>query len=127
MKHLNLRVLDGVYAVWQLASVEQIPDFETSGLLSITRTDGELSIVGREELAPKGVSIEKGWKCFEVAGPLDFEMTGILASIASPLAAADVPIFVISTFDTDYVLVKQEKLETAKGVLRSAGHKLSSG
>ena len=70
----------------------------------------------------EGVRIERGWVALKLEGPFPFSMTGVLASFLQPLAEAKIPIFAISTFDTDYVLVKAEKLDRALGVLRSAGH-----
>lgn len=78
----------------------------------------------RAEAVPEGVSHETGWRCLKVSGPLDFGLTGILASLAAPLAAAKIPIFAISTFDTDYVMVKAEHLARALEVLRAAGHRI---
>jgi len=89
---------------------------------SATRTEEELTIVLPEEAAPAGWQAERGWRCFKVLGPLDFSLTGILASLASSLAEAGVPIFAISTYDTDYILVKKENLEKAKRALVANGH-----
>jgi uncharacterized protein len=89
---------------------------------SITRTPDELSVVCAEEAVPAGVRAEHGFRCLSVVGPLDFSATGILASFASPLAEAGVSVFVVSTFDTDLVLVRQALLSQAVAVLRAAGH-----
>jgi hypothetical protein len=88
----------------------------------VTRSDTELSVVCREEDVPAGASAERGWRALEVAGPLDFSLTGIVASLVSPLADAAVPIFVLSTFDTDYLLVREPDLPRAVEALRAAGH-----
>ena len=108
----------------RLASEADIPAWATEkgGFGSITRTPQELSLVCDEKRVPKGVKAEPGWRVFRVDGPLDFALTGILASIAAPLAQAGVSIFAISTFDTDYVLVKHEKVQQAVAALRAAGH-----
>ena len=92
--------------------------------LSITHAGSELSIVCAETIVPKGVQREPGWRAFKVAGPLDFALTGILASLAVPLAAAGVSIFAISTYDTDYVLVKEDNVEKAVRALQGAGHRV---
>ena len=73
---------------------------------------------------PEGVKCEKGWRCLKVEGPLDFGLTGILASLAQPLAEAKISIFAISTFDTDYILVKDENFKAAVLALSSAGHEI---
>ena len=125
MKRLDLRVLPGRYAVWQTESLHDLADFDGPGIVSVTRTDDEISVVASEELAPSSGRVEHGWRCLKVAGPLDFGLTGVLASLAAPLADAEIPIFVISTFDTDYVLVKGIDLEEAIGALKTAGHLVS--
>ena len=93
---------------------------------SISRTAEELSIVCDDSLVPDGARIEGGWRALKVEGPLDFGLTGILAAIADPLARAGVSIFAISTFDTDYVLVKDDKVHTALAALCAAGHSISA-
>ena len=77
-----------------------------------------------ESVVPEGVRKQGGWRCFKVRGPLAFELTGVLASLASPLAAAGVPIFALSTFDTDYLLVPGNELAEALDALGAAGHRV---
>ena len=123
----DLALLPGRFAVCQLPADEAVPAWATGGpFSSVTRTPGELSIVCAEGLAPEGARCEGGWRIFQVAGPLDFSLTGILAAIATPLAGAGVSIFAVSTFDTDYVLVREEKLAKAVEVLGAAGHKVTA-
>jgi len=119
----DLRLLRHRFAVCRLAADADAPAWAAGGIFSsITRTPGELSVVCAEGLAPEGTRCEGGWRIFEVAGPLDFSLTGVLAAIAAPLAHAGVSIFAISTFDTDYVMVKDENLAKAGEALRAAGH-----
>ena len=102
---------------------EQIPAWalEQNGFCSITRTEGELSVLCKTEVIQGEPSNrEDNWKCLEVNGPLDFSLTGVLSSIASPLAEEGISIFAVSTYDTDYILVKAGKLTQAKAVLRRA-------
>ncbi len=100
-----------------------MPDWATAGeFCSIVRTVDELSIVCAEEAVPLGVTCQRGWRGLKVAGPLDFALTGVLASLAVPLAEASVSIFAISTYDTDILLVRGEQIETAIEALRRAGH-----
>jgi hypothetical protein len=121
---ISLRVLQGPLAICRLAPEAAIPDsLETAELLSVTRTPTELSIVCREGPDLPG-QVERGWRCLVVDGTLEFDQVGILASLAQPLARAGVSIFVLSTFDTDYLLVKQDSLESALEALRTAGHRL---
>lgn len=123
MEHsLNLEIQRGCYAVCRLEKSASIPEWAMGNFISITRTEDELSIVCKEQSIPKGIKCEKGWRCVKVMGPLDFALTGILASLANPLAQAGISIFAISTFDTDYLLIKEEAVEEAKRVLSFQGH-----
>jgi hypothetical protein len=121
---LKLILMKDRLAICRLKAAETVPDWASSdsGFFSVTRTAGELSIVCVESAVPPGVKCERAWRIFEIEGPFDFAATGILVSAAAPLAEAGVPIFAISTFDTDYVLVKQEHTENAVRALESAGH-----
>lgn len=91
---------------------------------SITRTPDELSILCPAAQTPAGIRAERGWRCLQVAGPLDFSLVGVLASLLSPLREAGVSVFVLSTYDTDYVLVKETHLSRALASLRAAGHEI---
>lgn len=123
MEHkLNLEIQRERYGVCRLERGASMPRWATGNFTSITRTGNELSIVCEEKNIPGEVKCEKGWRCLKVLGPLDFALTGILASLASPLAEAGVSIFAISTFDTDYLLVKEDVLDKTKQVLSSKGH-----
>jgi hypothetical protein len=121
---LNLRVLEGRYAVVRIDAGAVVPAAlrEADGIVSITRTGDELSILCPEAFAAPFEKVQRGLCAIKVDQPLDFAMTGVLASLAGPLADAGVPIFVVSTFDTDYVLVPGEKLAVARDALVAAGH-----
>ena len=118
---LVLSVMDAVLAVCRLGPSDDIPAWglKHKGFFSITRTAEELSIVCLQENVPLSVKAEKGWRFLKVEGPLDFGLTGILSSLAQPLAAAKISIFAISTYDTDYVLLKEVHLAKAVEVLSS--------
>ena len=90
-------------------------------MTSVTRTPRELSIVCDEARIPPDVLCERGFRALVIEGPLAFSLTGILAAVVSPLAAAKISVFAFSTYDTDYVMVKDERLEAAIAVLRAAG------
>lgn len=127
MHRLQLVPLDGTFAVCRLAADDPVPGWATVGpFVSITRTTDELSVVCREEAAPEGVRCERGWRCLRVAGTLDFSLVGVLASLLGPLAEAGVSVFVISTFDTDFLLVRAPELERAIEVFLRAGHTVCS-
>lgn len=120
---MRLFALDDLYAIVRLHPDAGLPDWVEGGhFWSVTRSDSELSVVCREEDVPPDASAERGWCALEVAGPLDFSLTGVVASLVSPLADAAVPIFVLSTFDTDYLLVREPDLPRAAEALRGAGH-----
>ena len=116
----ELRVLPERYAICRLAADAPVPLF----FFSVTRTADELSVVCLDAQAPEAAKTERGWRVLQVIGPLEFSLTGVLAAIAAPLAVAGVSIFSVSTFDTDYVLVKEENLAKAVDALRAAGHRV---
>jgi hypothetical protein len=122
---LRLTVIAGELAVWRLAADAPMPEVEHGALVSLTRTTDELSVVSASSQVPDGATVETGWRCLRVEGPLSFEMTGVLAELSVPLAAAAIPIFVISTFDTDYILVKATDLDRACSALRAEGNQIS--
>ena len=93
----------------------------------MTRTAEELSVVCREEVVPGGVRCERGWRCLRVAGTLDFSLVGVLALLLVPLAGAGVAVFCVSTFDTDYLLVRDADLARATEALGAAGHRVAAG
>jgi hypothetical protein len=93
-------------------------------IYSATLTPDEVSVVCSEGDEPEGARIEPGWRALRIVGPLAFDLVGVIASVTVPLAAADVGVFVISTFDTDIVLVKDEDLDQAADVLEGAGHRI---
>jgi hypothetical protein len=120
---MRLTILPGRFAVCRLGPQEPVPaGIADAGFVSVTRTADELSIVCVEALAPEGGRTEKGWKCLAVQGPIPFTATGILSSLLAPLAQAAVGIFAISTYDTDYVLLKEAQLGEAVAALKEAGH-----
>ena len=111
-KKLTLSLMPDSFAICKLSPDSAIPSWVVDGeFFSITKTPDELSIVCNEKIVPPGVAAEREWAAFKIDGPLDFAMTGILSSIASPLADARISVFVISTYDTDYILVKRENVE----------------
>jgi hypothetical protein len=123
---LTLSVMKGSLAVCRLDRLSEIPQWAlSSAFVSITRTLDELSIVCPQEHVPEGTLCEKEWKALQVAGPLGFTLVGILASLITPLALSNVSIFAISTYDTDYLLVKERDLEMAIATLSKEGHWIS--
>lgn len=122
---VNFRVLDGRYAVVKLAPGAPLtPPKEKESFWSVTLTDDELSLVCLEDEVPRvpDLSVERCWRILEVAGPLDFNLKGILASLLNPLSDAGVSVFALSTYNTDYILVQEFALERAVRSLESVGH-----
>jgi hypothetical protein len=120
---LTLRVLPGAFAVCRLGPAAPPPAWQSAGpFVSITRTADETSVVCPETAAPEGARCERGWRCLRVDGTLDLALVGTLASLLAPLAAEGVSVFTISTFDTDYLLVREADLGRAVEALRAAGH-----
>ena len=120
---MRLRTLPDLYAIVRLDPDSAVPGWVyDSPFWSVTRSDSELSIVCSEEDLPDGARAERGWCALELVGPLDFTLTGVVASLVSPLADDEVPIFVISTFETDYLLVREHHHHAAVEALTLAGH-----
>lgn len=119
----ELTLLPNCYAVARLEPQALVPNWVMAGTFwAVVCTDDELSLVCPEVLVPEGVSCEPNWRILKVAGPLDFSLVGVLAGLAGTLAAAEVSIFAISTFDTDYLMVRQPQLESALSALRRHGY-----
>ena len=120
---LAIRRVDGRFAVHRLPPDAAFPTpLPTGTLVSVTRTPEELSIVVPEGTPVPGSRVEAGWSCYRVVGPLAFTWTGIVASLSTALANADVPVFVLSTFDTDWILVPDDRVDDAARALRASGH-----
>ncbi len=124
---LALSVLPGTLAVCRLDAALPLPDWAMQGgaFVSITRSPDELSVVCAEARVPDGIPREGGWRCLKVAGPLAFSLTGVLAALTAPLAAARISVFATSTYDTDYLMVKAGDLDAAVAALKRAGHAVS--
>lgn len=123
---LSLSLLPGTFAICQLEPHAEIPPWALAGqFVSITRTADELSLVCQQERVPSKIRRDMGYRCLKVKGPLDLAMTGILASLATPLTEAGISVFAVSTFDTDYLLIKEAEVERAMEVLFTQGHEPS--
>ncbi len=127
LKSFTLDLLPEIFAVVQLESGAALPDWATTGeLYSVTRTQDELSIVCPQASIPEGVTAQKNFRCLKVQGPLAFSEVGVLASLSTILAKAQISIFVLSTFDTDYLLVASTDLSSAISALTAAGHEIAA-
>jgi putative acetyltransferase len=122
---LRLRLLEvvGAFAVCRLPAGSPVPPWATVGdLFSVTRTVDEVSVVCHERFVPDGVTVERAWRCLRVAGAMPFTAVGVLAALTTPLAGAGVGVFAVSTYDTDYLFVKEADFSNAVAALRAAGH-----
>ena len=126
-RQLKFCQLPGPYAIVRLAPDAPVPDWATRReFTSITRTADELSIVCPADNLPQDVHSPHRWICLKLEGPFPFELTGVLLSFIEPLSRNGVPIFAISTYDTDYVLVQEERSASAVAFLKKAGHEMIS-
>ena len=120
---LTLTVLQDRFGICRLDTCEVPPRWAIeSPFFCVTRTKEELSVVCVEASIPEGITSNKGWRCLKVSGPLGLSLTGVLSSLTVLLAKADISVFVLSTYDTDYLLVKESNLEKAKATLSAVGH-----
>jgi hypothetical protein len=124
-KILTMKLLKDKYGVCRLDKTELIPEWsKNSDFFSITKTGDELSIVCSETSIPNDIKCEKDWRILMVQGPLDFSLIGILSSISTVLAQNGISIFAISTYDTDYILIKNKDLDNAIEALIKEGYEV---
>jgi hypothetical protein len=121
---MNLELLPGRFAICRLDPGDSVPQrVLESDFFFVARNPSELSIVVDEADAPDGIYSVRGYSCIRVQGPLEFGLTGVLASLAHPLAEAGIPIFALSTWETDFLLLQNDRLEDAIAVPKEAGHR----
>jgi hypothetical protein len=126
-RKLSLKILPDRMAVCRFEPSAPLPDWiDKPGFYSITRTAEELSVVCSQERVPLEAESETGWRCFQLSGSFDFSEIGIIFSLTQPLAENDISVFVISTFDTDYLMVKAEYFTKAIDVLTAQGHQVKA-
>jgi hypothetical protein len=124
---LRFSLVPGTYAICRMPSPAAVPEWAGGAFTSVTRTADELSVVCEERRLPAdsegaGFSVERGWAVLKLHGPFPLDTVGVLAAIARPLAEAGVSLFALSTFDTDYVLVREIQAKQAIAALTLAGH-----
>ncbi len=115
---LRLTEVAGTFAICRLAPDAAIPSWPRGEFISISRSRDELSVVCAAASVPDEIRSEPDWRCVRVEGPIPFDVTGVAAALTAPLAAAEIALFLVSTFDTDYLLVKQDVYPRALEVLR---------
>lgn len=117
-RSFHITPMPGEYAIVRLGPVEPVPTWVECGVFySVTRTPEELSILVETAAVPQGLEKEGGWKGLKLEGPFPFDAIGILAGILDPLAKAGISILAVSTYDTDYVFVKEAQFDRAIDVL----------
>lgn len=120
---VSLMLVEGSYGIARLDPTEPTPDWAWGpGVVSVTRTPDEQSVLCRVARIPEAVTAERAWRLLRVAGTLDFSLTGIVHGLTGPLAAAGISVFVVSTYDTDYLAVRATTLDAATERLRRAGY-----
>jgi uncharacterized protein len=124
MSHqLTITVHPDRYAICRLEAGAPLPAWAGGGdFLSVTRTARELSVVCADSMVPESAHAERHRRLLQIEGTLPFSLVGVLASVAAPLAQAEISTFAISTYDTDYLLVSDKDLRRAEEVLEAAGH-----
>jgi hypothetical protein len=119
-------VLPGLHAVCRLPAGTPLPGWAAGKFVSITSTADEVSVMCPAERVPAEIKAERDWRVLKVIGPFPFSAVGVMASFATPLAAAGISLLAVATFDTDYLLVKAEALGRATAALTAAGHRQAS-
>jgi len=126
-RSLELYVLPGRMAICRLDPGEKLPPWAGSAvLLSVTRTQAETTVVCQEENVPAGITCNKSWRCLRIGGVLDFSQTGILSSLTVPLAEEGIPVYALSTYSTDLILIKEKDLFRAVLALTRSGNRVFS-
>ncbi|ETA80811.1 ACT domain-containing protein [Youngiibacter fragilis] len=121
---IGIELLAGSYGVARLEGGSRFPEWAAGEFITISAAHDELSVTCPEVSIPEGIRCERGWRVLKLIGPLDFALVGILAEISGILAEKKISIFAISTFDTDYILVKDDKVSEAVGALADNGFKV---
>ena len=120
---MQLKKIDGTYAVVQLAADASLPDwFDGPGLTAMVRSGDELTLVCDEARVPQNVTAQAGWACFRSIGPFGFDEAGVVASLISPMSAQNIGVFVLCTFDGEHILCPASDFVKAKDILLAEGH-----
>ncbi|HYI12258.1 MAG TPA: ACT domain-containing protein [Thermoanaerobaculia bacterium] len=122
---LRISILPDRIAVCRLDPGAEVPSWVRGAFTSVTRTPDELSILCDDAAVPEDVRAERGWRALKVEGPIPFELTGVAAALVAPLAEARISVFLLATFDTDYLLLKEEVFGRGVEILRAAGHDIA--
>ena len=121
----TLELLLDHFAICRFEPDAPLPEWVAGAFVFIARTIDELSVVCAQDAVPPDTKVERDWRCFRVAGKLDFSLVGVIASLTAPLAEARISVFVTSTFDTDYVAIRSNDVDAAAAAWRAAGHQVT--
>ena len=122
---LNISLLPDNYSIYRFKSESEVPGWVySSDFYSITKTKDEISVVASQDDVAAGIISNPDWRVLKIAGPLEFSLIGIIADVSTTLKDKKIPIFIISTYDTDYILIKQKDLSSGMKALKEKGHKI---
>jgi hypothetical protein len=125
-RRLQLTLLKEMFGICRYENTAPIPDWASDApMCSITRTKKELTIVCPQNIIPAESDCSGQWRCFRIDGSFELDETGVIASVSVPLAEAGISIYVVSTYDTDYFLIRDCAIENAIAVLTDMGHKIT--
>jgi uncharacterized protein len=121
----SLLLFEDSFAICRMDRDAPVPEWAIEGyFFSVSRTPDELSLVVLETSVPAGVDCESGWRCLKIESPFDFDLSGMITSIAAPVAKTEVAVFVVATQDSDYLLVKERNLDRALSTLSEKGFRI---
>jgi hypothetical protein len=121
---LEFRRIEGLYALARLPKGSEIPDLRRTRFAALVSSSRGITLVCAEEAAPRGAELETGYCCLEIVGSFALNSVGVVAAAIAPLALAGISVFVHSTWETDFVLLRADDLARAERALRDAGHKI---
>ena len=123
---LKLALLADAYAICGLPATEPVPGWASATPLhAIVRTPKELTVVCRQDAIPASCPCDRNWRCLRVYGSFDLDQVGVISSLSLPLAEAGISIFVISSYDTDYIMIREPRVEEAVSILTDCGHRVT--
>ncbi len=121
----SLLLFEDVFAICRLDRDAPVPEWATRGhFFSVARTPDELSVVCPQTSVPKTNDCETGWRCLKIESPFEFDLSGMISSIAAPVAEADIDVFVVATQDSDYFMVRGRDLERTISMLSERGYRV---
>ena len=125
MRQIVLKLLPSYYAVCRLGEIDDIPErVRDLPFYAVIRTEKSITLICNQKSVSDAVECEKNWRCLEIEGPFEFSEIGIINQVCGPLARAKIPVYVISAYETDYLLIKEPFLEESLATLKNSGHQV---